>query len=221
MSLSVLCITNGEPHAGVFVWRMYELAERLGIELILGLDREAAQAAKYPCHQSINLQAVNLQEDVMDQAVEFCTTDYILRLDDDEVVSPALERWIASGQYAHIGDRIYAFPRVYMWPDDQHILTNDGIYPDLQTRLGKKACMFGVTSVHAGNPNGTGLVIPYAIEHHKLLVKTWEQRQKIAERYESLRPGAGTAPEYARYNLPERFYTALQYKAYSDGDYSR
>jgi hypothetical protein len=107
-----------------------------------------------------------------------------------------------------------------MWPDEKHVLANPGIYPDLQTRLGRRENMLGVNYIHAGNPNGTGIVIPYAIEHHKLLVKTLEERKQIADRYESIRPGAGSLPEYARYNLPELFYEDFIVKEYRDGDFS-
>lgn len=220
MSLQMLCITNGEPHAKAFIERMFRQCNRLGIELVLGLDREIAQAAGYPCHKSINLQAVNLQEDVSNQAVEFCDADWLLRVDDDEVISPALERWIANGAYREFNSQVYAFPRVYMWPDEQHILVNPDMWPDLQTRLGRRKCMLGVNYIHAGNRFGTGLVIPYAIEHHKLIVKSYEQRLEIARRYEEIRRGAGSLPHYGRYNLPEHYYPQLEYKPYGDGDYS-
>jgi hypothetical protein len=220
MTLSILCVTVGEPWAGKYITRMFDLANRLGVELVLGLDKEAAQAAGYPCHRSVNLNSRLIQEEIMDQAVDACPDGYILRLDSDEVVSPALEKWLASGKYAEIGARVYAFPRVYMWGDERHILTNDGIWPDLQTRLGRKECMYGVNQIHAGNRHGTGQVIPYALEHHNLLVKDRPMREAIAHKYESVRAGAGTRPEYARYNLPEHFYPHLTVKEYGEGDYS-
>lgn len=220
MTLSILCVTNGEEWAGKYIQRMYDLACYLGAPLVLGLDRERAQRAGFPCHRSINLTAHLLQEDVMDEAVAYCDTEYVLRLDDDEVASPALAGWLATENYTLIGSRVYAFPRVYMWGDEQHILSNDGIYPDLQTRLGLRNCMFGVNHVHAGNRCGTGTIVPYAIEHHSLLVKSCEKRKEIADRYESLQPGAGHSPIYARYLLPEDVYGSLVTKEYIDGDFS-
>lgn len=220
MTLSILCVTNGEPWAGAYIGRMRALAARLDCELVLGLDHETAQNAGYPCHRSVNLNSQQIQEEIMDQAVDICPDGYILRLDSDEVVSPALERWLASGKYAEIGARVYAFPRVYMWGDERHILTNDGIWPDLQTRLGRKECMYGVNQIHAGNRHGTGMVIPYALEHHNLLVKDRPTREAIAHKYESIRAGAGSRPEYARYNLPEMFYPEMLVKDYTEGDYS-
>jgi hypothetical protein len=223
VTLSILCITNNQ-HAQVtwFVCQLQRLATTLGAELVLGLDRERAQRAKFRSLATVALElnADQLQEDVMDQAVDACSGAWVLRLDDDEQASPALIHWLQTGAYEQINAPVYAFPRVYLWPDAQHLLSNAGMYPDLQTRLGRKACMYGVNYVHAGNRHGTGQVVPYAIEHHNLLVKSEAERRAILDRYERLRPGAGTRPEYARYNVPEMFYTALETKPYRDGDYS-
>jgi len=217
--LTILCITNGREFAGRFIQRMFDTANRIQARLILGLDGEKAQAAGYPCHASMNLQAVSLQEDVADEAVKACPDGWILRIDDDEVISPALEKWLKEDGYLTAKQALYAFPRVYMWGDEKHILVNDGMWPDLQTRLGWKPYMLGYSYVHAGNPNGTGAIVPYAIEHHKLLVLSHEERKEISYRYENLRPGAGTLPQYARYNLPEMFYEVFETKEYTDGDY--
>jgi len=223
MTLSILCVTNNQhPYVTRFVLALHRLATTLGAELVLGLDRERAQRAEFRslATVAIDLQADKLQEDVLDQAVDACRGAYILRLDDDEMVSPALENWLMGGSWAAGYARVYAFPRVYLWPDPEHILTNEGMYPDLQTRLGKRECMKGVNYIHAGNPCGTGQVIPFAIEHHNLLVKTRAEREATLARYESIRAGAGTIPHYARYNCPEWFYAELTTKEYSSGDYS-
>jgi len=222
MSLSILCVTNAEPHAGLFIMRMHRLATILNCEFVIGLDGENAQSGclRKFADVAIDLPAhdVPLQEMVSDLAVNACSGDYVLRLDDDEVVSPALETWLRQKKYE--SGNLFAFPRVYMYPDKYHTLCNDGIYPDLQTRLGLKQNMLGINFIHAGNPNGCGQVVPYAIEHHKLLVKSYEQRKEIADRYEAIREGAGTLPHYARYNMPELIYDKLETQDYFDGDYA-
>lgn len=223
MSLSILCVTNNQ-HQDVarHILRMHNLAVFVGAEFVLGLDRVGAKDAEFyreTANKTLELCADKLQEDVLDQAVAACSGDWVLRLDDDELVSEALEVWLSKKRYET--GNLFAFPRIYLYPDDQHYLTNPGMYPDLQTRLGRKSLMFGVNYVHAGNPNGTGTVIPYAIEHHNLLVKTRAEREAILARYESLRPGAGTVSHYARYNVPELFYQELASKEYTNhGDFS-
>ena len=220
MKLSILCVTNNE-YAGTeaFIRDMMTAADMLRAEFVLGLDREKAQTAAFrQCADVvIDLTANTLQEDVLDQAIKACSGDWVLRLDDDETISMALFQWLQSDGYIQAGSQLYAFPRVYFYPDVHHFLVNDGVYPDLQTRLGKRDLMTGYNYIHAGNPHGTGTVAPYAIEHHKLLVRTREEREAIAARYESIRPGAGSRPEYARYNLPELFYPELKAKEYTSG----
>lgn len=224
MNLSVVCVTNDDGRqAGAFIERMSQLAKRLGAEFVLGLDGKPAQESNMRAFadKAIDLPAhdVPLQEIVLDIAVQACAGDYILRLDDDEAVSPALEKWLSEDKYK--SGSLFAFPRVYMFGDAQHVLANEGMWPDLQTRLGSKRLMLGVNSIHAGNPNGTGLVIPYALEHHKLLVKSYAERRQIADRYEAIRQGAGYSHTYARYNTPEDIYEELMVKSYTDGNYAR
>ncbi len=224
MNLSIVCVTNDDGRqAGSFVSRMNKLARALDAEIVLGLDGDKAQQSDMGklADMAIDLPAhdVPLQEKVLDIAIEACSGAYVLRLDDDEAVSLALEDWLATGAYQN--GRLYAFPRVYMYPDEQHVLANEGMYPDLQTRLGLKSLMFGVNSIHAGNPNGPGLVVPYALDHHKLLVKSYEERKQIADRYEAIRPGAGYSFTYGRYNTPEDIYGELIVKPYTDGNYAR
>ena len=224
MTLSILCVTMGEPHAEKFLLCMRFVARDLGAEFVIGLDGERAQHAafRWMADRTIDLPAhdIPLQEMVSDFAVRACYGDWILRLDDDEMVSDALQAWLALRLYESGTENTYSFPRVYLYPDAQHYATSPGMFPDLQTRLGRRECMLGVDHIHAGNPHGPGKVIMAAIEHHKLLVRDYDARRAIAERYERIRPGAGTLPEYARYNLPEMFYTMLEYQEYSDGDFT-
>ena len=222
MTISILCVTDGKPHAFQFLNEMSLLAKRLECEFLLALDGNndniTAQyafidAIKYLCSKH----PIGLQEQIMDEAVRACSGDYILRLDDDEKVSPALESWLLTRQYE--SGNLFSFPRVYMYPDTKHILCNEGMFPDLQTRLGKKELMYGVNHIHAGNPNGTGVIINKAIEHHKLIIKTLDERREIKERYDAIRPGAGSDPHFAQFNTPEEVFEQLEVREYTDGDY--
>lgn len=222
-ALSILCVTNNEhAHVTRFILHMHRLATVLGAELVLGLDREAAQRADFRrlASTAVDVRANALQEDVLDECLAACRGEWVLRLDDDETVSNALANWLANRGHVQAQARLYAFPRVYLIQDEGHILVNEGMWPDLQTRLGRKELMGGYRHVHAGNPHGTGRVVPYALEHHKLLVRSFEERMGIAERYERCRAGAGSDPVYARYNVPERVYAEMLVKEYRDGDFS-
>ena len=229
MTLSILCVTDGKLHAFYFLNEMSLLAKRLECEFIVGDDQFKSEEDRKNLKMNgfilsgeckfvmLPPHKVGLQECVLDEAVRACSGDYILRLDDDEKVSPALESWLMTKQYET--GNLFAFPRVYMYPDTKHVLCNEGIFPDLQTRLGKKELMFGVNHIHAGNPNGTGVIINKAIEHHKLIIKTLDERREIKERYDAIRPGAGSDPHFAQFNTPEEVFSQLEVREYKDGNY--
>jgi hypothetical protein len=221
MSLSILCVTNNEPaFAYPFIMAFRKLADRLGAELVLDLNRDKADTSPFRgiADKEIETKPDTLQDLVLDMAIGECSGDYVLRMDNDESVSPALADWLATSDYQNA--ELFTFPRVYFWGDTSHYLNNPGMFPDLQTRLGRKELMTGCTSIHAGNPNGPGMVIPLALEHHNLLVKDLAKRREIAALYESISPGAGSKPEYARYNLPEDFYPEFELMEYTNrGDF--
>lgn len=218
MTLSILCVTNAEPHAGSFLLRMSRLARLLDAEFVIGLDGERAHKSGFNmwCTKTINLNGAGYIESVLDEAVNNCAGDFIFRLDDDEAASPALGKWLLSGAYKDAD--VWCFPRVYLWKDDQHYIPE--LFPDVQTRLTTKGKAGGRNVIHSGSPYGTGRIAPYAIEHHKLLVKTIEERERILDHYETIQVGAGRRPEFAKYNLPELFTSSLTSEDYSDGDYS-
>ncbi len=221
MNLSILCVTNNEPaFAYPFIMGFRKLADRLGAELVLDLNREKKDTSPFRgiADKEIETKPDTLQDLVLDMAINECSGDYILRMDNDESVSPAMADWLATGEYT--SGRLFTFPRVYFWGDTDHYLNNPGMFPDLQTRLGLKHLMTGCNFIHAGNPNGPGQTVMCAIEHHNLLVKDLAKRREIAALYESVSPGAGSLPWYARYNLPEDFYPDFELVEYTNrGDF--
>ncbi len=74
--------------------------------------------------------------------------------------------------------------------------------PSTHLRLTNKANANWGRQIH-GHFFGTyGVTIEHPILHHKFLVKSYEERVKIAERYESISAGAGSAG-YLTFTLPE------------------
>ncbi len=219
MNLSIVCVTNGEPHALEFAKHFRDMADKLGAELVLGLDGAKAQASELRtlADVTVNVNGTGILESVLDEVLERASGKYILRLDDDEKVSPALFTWLRGSKY--LSGNHFAFPRPYLWGDTAHMLAD--LYPDLQTRLSVKAKAGGRDAIHCGSPYGTGVIVPFAIEHHKFLVKSFDERKQIADRYEQERTGAGWSAEYGRYNLPEMFVRNMQIVAYSDGNYQK
>lgn len=183
--LTILCVTADEDYAQPFVDEMLDLGDRLGAEVIIHDGRGAGAI-----------------ENVLDVALRECQSGgYVLRLDDDERVSPRMEEWLASEMYVQCDH--WAFPRLNLWPNESHYAVTPPLYPDLQTRLSLRELSGGRSHVHAGSPFGTGDVAPVAIEHHKFLVRTEAERRELLARYEAIQPGAGT--EYAIFSVPEDF----------------
>jgi hypothetical protein len=116
--------------------------------------------------------------------------------------------WLHDRKYVYADH--WQFPRLALWSDEEHFLLTPQLWPDHQTRLSVKAKAGGRPGIHDGSPFGGGIHAHVAIEHHKFLVKSTEERAAIAARYDGIRQGTGTSGMLA-FNLPEHAYgTSLQ-----------
>jgi hypothetical protein len=210
MKLTLMMITQLEPHARPFVAAAQRLARECKAEFVLGLDRAEDAGlgfmvkGEFPRHQRIvHVDARGCLENVLDEVVEQCHGDYVLRLDDDERCSPAMEAWLRNGDY-QASDH-WKFPRAHLWPAPKpSMLKTPHLWPDEQTRLSVRAKAGGRTVIHAGSPFGGGELAPVLIEHHKFLVKTKAERQAIVLRYETVAQGAGQS--FLVFSVPEDYY---------------
>ncbi|RPI95498.1 MAG: hypothetical protein EHM40_02790 [Chloroflexi bacterium] len=186
MKLSILCVTKNEPRAKPFLADMCLVAEALGAEFVKVVDGTDVHSGGY-------------LESVLDEAVAMCHGDYVLRLDDDEMIGEDFVDWLSRGEF---DSGIYTFPRWNLWGDEKHYIVNDMLYPDLQTRLTAKELAGGRQTIHSGSPFGIGMVMSFPILHYKYLVKSYAERKAIAQIYERIVPGAGFG-FYKIYSLPE------------------
>lgn len=193
--LTLLCISEGRDHAGPFLTQMEEAAETAGANLLILDDGSDVHSGGY-------------LESVLDQAIERCRTEYVLRLDDDEALPSETVAWLRDGRY-RTADH-WAFKRRNLWPDAEHYISNPPLWPDLQTRLSVKAKAGSRPDIHSGSPFGTGTVAPVPIDHHKFLVRSREEREALVQRYDNVAPGAGS--QYVMFSLPERFEEVLKCK---------
>jgi hypothetical protein len=198
--LSVLCVTKAEPFAWSFLRDHEQLARYLGAEFVLASDGYRDLARMFPLARVLLVESKGYIESVLDQAVHVCSGDFILRLDDDESCSGSLVQWLSDKAYLHADH--WKFPRMHLWPDEQHYITNMPLWPDHQTRLSVRAKSGGRHTIHAGSPFGGGEECPYPIRHHKFIVKTPAQRRAIAARYDAVGPGLGTGAMLP-FNVPE------------------
>lgn len=178
--LTILCVTQWEPFSMRFL-------NALSADALL-LD---ALFVKY------DGRGAGVIEGVLDDAVASCPEGYVLRIDDDERISPEMLAWLSTGAYrAH--DH-WAFPRLNLWPDAGHFVASHALWPDYQTRLSVKAKSGGRLRVHDGSPFGTGELAQCPIEHHKFLVRSESERREILARYAE----RGGAHGFSQFSVPE------------------
>jgi hypothetical protein len=210
MSLSILCVTKAEPHAVSFLFAMEQLAVQLDAQLVFAADGQEAQdkIGIDTIARVVQVRSAGYLESVLDRALEACTENYVLRLDDDERVSPAMAEWLAARMYESAD--VWKFPRVHFWGDVKTVLLTSHLFPDHQTRLTTRTKAGGRHHIHAPSPFGGGALAPVAIEHHKFLVRTVEEREQTAEKWHS--------GDMLPFSLPERAYTRVTLIGYGDGE---
>ncbi len=217
MTLSLLLVTKAERYAQPFLAAADDLAYDLGAQLVLACDGEDAIARLgtfMATDAAVLVRSQGYLESVLDQAIEACTGDYILRIDDDERCSPAMVRWLRDERY--LAADHWKFSRAHLWRDTGHLILSNQLWPDLQTRLSMAAKAGGRRSIHAGSPFGGGELAPVILEHHKFLVKTKHEREAIARAYDRVATGAGTGGMLP-FSLPEAAYDELTLAPIGDG----
>lgn len=218
--LSLLCITKAELAALPFLRGLSQLSEDLNAELVLAAD--GAEAADVlgamfwagPVTRIVPVESKGYLESVHDEAVSRCTRRYVLRLDDDERVSPAMQRWLFRAEYG-MADH-WKFPRANLWGDAQHYIDAAPLWPDHQTRLSVRKKAGGRNTIHCGSPFGGGELAPVAIEHHTFLIRGRAERMCRALERDRIQPGAGTGG-FLPFNCPEDVYDPIPLAKLGDG----
>lgn len=200
MSLSVLCATRAEAVVRPFLAEMGPLAKacggRFGVVLDGSESYERWKDLGLSAHTIIAQDGVHL---AMQDTVNECPTEYVLILDDDERCPQALSEWLQQRQY-ETADCWY-ISRAWLYPDRQHYITSPKHYPNFTARIGRTSGVVVPTQIHAGwiAKFPETAFCPHSLEHHKLLIRTLEERQATVQRYESIKKDAGMPGHY----LPE------------------
>lgn len=199
--LSFLFVTKGQPYAERFIEVARNVANQCqNAEVVIALDRERyTPIARFADFCGL-VKSAGYLESVLDEAVEMCRGDYVLRLDDDEMPSAAMAQWLIDEKY--LETQSWAFHRANLWGSEETYITNHPLWPDIQTRLAIKEKSGGRKEIHIGSPH-PGRNAPCMIEHHKFLIKNYAERKRIAEGYEKIKTGAGLSDTYKPFSLPE------------------
>lgn len=216
MSLSVLVFTEGHPFAARFLFEFGRLARDLKAQYVIAGDHEQGfRMARRFADIAIQVETKGLQEHKITEVSGMCAGDWILKLDDDETVSPAMRDWLLAWKPGT--EAAYSFPYAWLWGDEQHFITAPPFWVDPHGRLMRKELMQDwPTGVHQNNPH-TGPVVPVALCHHKFLVKSMDERREVARRYDGFMQGAGTGELYGKYTLPEVYCSEFTVREVGDG----
>jgi hypothetical protein len=219
VELSLLCVTQGAERALPFLKTFSELCERLGAEFVCAADGDVAfnrlrewWEAEGIVGALVKVQSQGFLESVLDDAIALTHGDYVLRLDDDESPSPAMERWLMEGRYRTFD--IWSFARVHFWGDVNTVLMSRHYFPDVQTRLSVRRKAGGRNQLHEPSPFGAGCVAPVCMEHWNYIVKPDQEQRDDAARYESILKG-GSQGKYRSASFKDQHAG----KMFTVGDY--
>jgi len=219
--LTVLTITRGESHSLPFLQNLSDFAKSIGVEYLIGLDMFAnieIDLMKIGTCRMVPCTSSGAIEHVLADVSQKAHSDWILRIDDDESMSAAMEDWIKQGDWLTDTHTHYSFPTAWLWGDESHYIVNDRMYPDIHMRLVKHNLMGDwPRQPHAIIERDAKHVVPAMLLHHKFLVKNYSERQTVAARYDYLSDGLGSNEVYKRYNLPEDVFDPIKTAFVGDG----
>lgn len=207
--LAICCATRADAGVQPLLRRMSALAETLRAPLVFVVESTEAAARLADLSLPSFMHCVPGQPCwiTMQAALSTLHTEYVFFLDDDESCSPALVEWLAAGHY-HFG-ATWLVPRGWLYHDTEHFIEGSTHWPDFQLRIARRVDIQIPTEIHVGwiprprPPAPKAAICPYAIEHHKLLIRSYPERLADIASYDARSPGAGTnyAPQY----IPEHF----------------
>lgn len=203
--LSIVTVTRLQPYAPPLLRAMASDAQLIGAEFVIAVDGgvpEGAGIIELGADRYVGVRSKGYVESVLDEAVAACRGRYVLRLDDDERCSPGMVAWLVKGAYLERDH--WCFPRLHLWPDEKHFLDDTQLWPDFQTRLSVREKSGGRHHIHAMSPFGMGEQAPCALEHHKFLVKSYDERRAIAAKWHTGGMTAFSLPEHAGRRMESR-----------------
>ena len=207
-TLSVCCITRGPSRR---VAHQLGLLRAVAEEIVVAVDDRIDSTLLGPLVEVADEVVLYPYEDPVDRPVGWvhalCRGDWILWLDDDEIVSRSLLSEL--GSLVRAPDVTHYFlTRRWLYQDVRSVLDDAPWYPDYQLRLVRNdpALLWfpGITHwpIEALGPHR---YVEAPIYHTDLLLNPLERRREKSSRYERVLPGKRVAglPLNHAYYLPE------------------
>jgi hypothetical protein len=208
MGLSVCCLAGAPgPRVKALVEPLRDVADEIVIAADMRVD--AGTLAEYAsvADRLFRTEFVYLERH-LSWLHDQCSGDWVLRIDADEIASPALIQALPT-LIEDVRFRQYLLPRRWLYSDPACWLDQPPWWPDYQLRLYRKDCFLRFsglihTSAVSQPPSG---YVEFPLYHLDLIVNSLEQREQKVAFYDGLRPemeapGGGAMNE--RYYLPER-----------------
>ena len=184
--LSIICMTRGGGSSYQFINALSLQAKRLGAELVVGHDEGFDFSTTLHMYTKfIPIQTSGYVESALNQLARHAQGQFILKLDDDESISPLMLEWLRERRY--MGYPAWAFPSAALWGDEGHFITTPPFWPDTHIRLTAWHLAADWPDEPHGKPKWErqAKIAPVAIRHHKFLLRGLAERQQIADRNES------------------------------------
>ncbi len=216
--LTILCITPAGDKAIPFLRAMRKNADALNAVFAVALDTKDGWGnlpnVQELAHNVIFVKSDGYVESVIKRAYSAVQTNWCLRLDDDEEMSPALFDWIRGRHY--LDESAWHIPTMALYPDKERFITNEPLYPDVHIRLTSWRHYSQIAeAIHAGQPFMAAMT-DKAIFHHKYLVESYQDRIAKAAHYDSIKEGAGTGT-HKPFTLPEEVFEKAIVAPIGDG----
>lgn len=200
--ISVGVVTKGEKFADRLIGKLHQLTYNYGWQLVICGDGDKGfQLAKKYADNYDRIDAGYFEKG-WNTVLSLVKHQWVLQIDDDEEISPAMEKWLCKGEWQHLGKDGFAFPCAWTFGDKQHYLMNDPVGHDSHIRLLKKQYSGREELPHSVPQRCRVAMTPYMILHHKFLVRSLEDRVATARKYEAMGEGLGFGKRLA-YNVPE------------------
>lgn len=218
--MSIVTVTPAKPNSEAFLLHMRHLADDLGAELVIGYDTRYGIAGMELAHKysdlTVLVKSKGYIESVLQDVIDASNGTWILRLDDDEMVTPAMWQWLKDRKYDTKETQSWGFAEATLWPTTMTFISSHPFWPDVHPRLQTwKYAKWG-RAPHSGPTHGPGLIAPAAIAHHKLLVKSLDERR---HKWEERDKGRDRDEIHAIMNMPEEYLKSLTVYPLGDGGF--
>jgi len=165
-------------------------------EIVVCLDRDAPsgsrEAALMFTRHVYDIESEGYLESALPLLVAHCSGEYVLRIDDDELLGGAWTKDGFDGLVRMNSFTHFWLPRRWIIPPGDLFLSNDPWFPDLQLRLFRNDPRLIVWPSQIHNPmklNGRGMTLADRyIDHWTLVSSSRPEREKKCERYRLMRP---------------------------------